>query len=552
MPNYLDLVKEKESEFWNLTRRMDTDKGLQYLDKYVMRDKDNVAVPNMINITLPDTAIFFAEIVSRLGDATEQIKVTSESKSLDTASIEKFQKASYSAANDRRRLQGLPSLNVHTDEQVCARGRVGRRILFRMEGGVLIPDITPWDMRFVTYDFDETGLKWAAYKTERTKAMILAEYDIITKGKTAIVLDVWDKDHNEVWIDNKLVLEQFHLPNEKRSFGFTPVAIQVVPLGSMLADEDSLEHSGESLFFLIRDLVPEINRLMTIAQTINMRLVHGAYVYKNIVGVGGEAPEYDDATAIGGMTSIGTAEDIDPLLIQDIQRAFTELSRELNTRLQRGSISNLDLGILGSTPPSGVSLLAAKAERDTVYRPRINTKSLLNETTAEMFTKQVIQIGGSVELGPDGHKQTFQTSKLTGEYQTEYKYFVKSPELDAGAVTLAAAYGDLIPERAKRREILQREDPDEDELWLSWERLGRIFPTVQMNRDIRNTIKLAEDGVEGAELDAEIASATMGKTIEQVLSGDVEVPKPEDEQVPKQVIPLLGGNQGTPQPRTEQ
>ncbi len=437
-------------------------------------------------------------------------------------------------------------LNVHTDEQVCSRGRAGRRILFRIEGGVLVPDITPWDMRFVTYDFSEAGLKWAAYKTERTKGMIEAEYDIITKGKTAVVLDVWDKDHNEVWIDDKLRLEQEHI------YGFTPVAIQVVPLGSMLADEDTLEHSGESLFFLIRDLVPEINRLMTIAQTINMRLVHGAYVYKSEQVASAEPPEHDVATGIGAMTALGIRESIDPLMIQDIQRSFTELNRELNTRLQRGSISNLDLGILGSTPPSGVSLLAAKAERDTVYRPRINTKSLLNETTAEIFTKQVIQIGGSVELGTEGHKQTFQTSKLMGEYQTEYKYFVKSPELDAGAVTLAAAYGDLIPERAKRREILQREDPDEDELWLSWERLGRIFPTVQMNRDIRNTIKLAEDGVEGAELDAEIASATMGKTIEQVLSGDVEVPEPEEEQVPKQVIPLLGGNQATPQPRTEQ
>ncbi|KKN75009.1 hypothetical protein LCGC14_0385110 [marine sediment metagenome] len=546
MPNYKDLVKEKESEFWDLTRRMDTDKGLQYLDKYVMRDKDNLIVPNMINITLPDTAIFFAEIVSRLGDATEQIKVTSESKSLDTASIEEFQKAAFSAANDRRRLQGLNPLNVHTDEQVCSRGRAGRRVLFRLEDGVLIPDITPWDMRFVTYDFDETGLKWAAYKTERTKGMILAEYDVITKGKTAVVLDVWDKDHNEVWIDDKLRLEQEHI------YGFTPVAIQIVPLGSMLADEDSLKHSGESLFFLIRDLVPEINRLMTIAQTINMRLVHGAYNWKNRAGASAEPPDYDEATGIGAITAMGTDEDLDPQAVQDIQRSFTELNRELNTRLQRGSISNLDLGILGSTPPSGVSLLAAKAERDTVYRPRINTKSLLNETTAEMFTKQVIQIGGSVELGPEGHKQTFQTSKLTGEYQTEYKYFVKSPELDAGAVTLAAAYGDLIPERAKRREILQREDPDEDELWLSFEELGRMFPMVKANRNIRDVLKLAEDGVEGAELDAEIASAAMGKSLEQVLAGEVEPPKPEEDQVPKQVIPLLGGNQATPQPRTEQ
>ena len=63
MPNYLDKVKEKESEFWNLTRRMDSDKGLQYLNKYAMLDRDGKPVPNMINITLPDTAIFSAEIM---------------------------------------------------------------------------------------------------------------------------------------------------------------------------------------------------------------------------------------------------------------------------------------------------------------------------------------------------------------------------------------------------------------------------------------------------------------------------------------------------------
>ncbi len=538
MPNYLDLVKEKESEFWNLTKRMDGDKSLQYLDKYVMLDRDGKPIPNMINITMPDTAIFSAEILSRLGDATQRIAVTSEDKKFDTAYVENFQETAFDAANDRRRRQGLLSLNVHTDEQVCIRGRAARRILFREKNGVLIPDITPWDTRYVTYDYDEEGLKWAAYKTERTKGMIEAEYDIITKGKTAVVLDVWDKDHNEVWIDNKLRLEQEH------TYGFTPVAIQVVSLGSMLADTDSLEHSGESLFFLIRDLISEYNRLMTIAQTINMRLVHGAYNWKNRQGANAEPPDYDAATAIGGMTSMGIDEDLDPQAVQDILRSFIELNREVNTRLQRGSISSVDLGILGATPPSGVTLLAAKSERDTVYRPRTSAKALLNETTAEMFTKQVIQIGGSVELGSGGHEQTFQTSKLKGEYQTEYKYFVKSPELDAGAVTLAAAYGNLIPERAKRREILQRQDPEEDELWINWERAALLSPAIRMYRTARDLIKLSEKGVEGAEIEAELMATEIGVGLEQLLAGEIETPKPEEEQEPKQVIPLIGGQQG--------
>ncbi|KKN60875.1 hypothetical protein LCGC14_0527460 [marine sediment metagenome] len=554
MPNFKDLVSEKEAEFWDLTRRMDGDKDLLYLKDYIMRDKDKKIVPDIINITLPDIAIFAAEILSRLGEAVERIIVTSENKGLDTAFIEDFQRTAFASADDRRRRQGLPGVNIHADEQVCIRGRGARRVLFRTKNDTLITDITPWDTRFVTYDYDEEGLKWAAYKTERTKAMIEADFGIIIKGKEATVMDAWDKEHNEVWIDNSQFrsVDGFIPSEQEHPYGFTPVAIEVVSLGSMLADEDNVEHTGESLFFLIRDLIPELFRLVSIAQTINMRLAKGAILYKNEGGSNTEPPDNDDVTGIGASTAIGINEKIEKVDIQDIQRSFTELTAIIETRLQRGSISNVDLGILGGTPPSGVTLLAAKTERDTVYRPRTKAKALLNETTAEMFTKQVIQIGGTVELGVPGQKRKFDTSKLKGEYQTEYKYFVKSPELDAGSFTLNAAAGDSIAKRFKDRDILQLEDPDENDQWLSWERLGRTVPAVQMNRDIRNTIKLAEKGVEGAEIEAEIASAAMGVSLEAMLAGDIDqIPTPEEEQEPKQVVPLLGQQGGAVAPRSE-
>ncbi len=534
MPDFLALVTEQESVNSRLLKRMDEDKKLQYLDKYIMLDKDGLPVPNMINITLPDTAIFSANILAALGSATERIIVTSEDKGLDTAFIEDFQRAAFASANDRRRRQGLPPINSFTDEQVSIRGRTAHRVLFRMEEGTLVPDITPWDTRFVTYDFGVEGLKWAAYKTMRSKGAIMAEYGIDIKVKSALVVDVWHTEGNEVWIAGKKVIEQEH------KFEFTPVAVQVVSLGSMLADTDAIEHIGESLFFLIRDLIPELNRLVSIAQTINFKMAKGSYVYKNTEGKSGEPPDPEDLNAISSVTSIGTTEEIDPLLIQDVQRAFIELNRILEGRLQRGSLSNIDLGVLGNQPPSGVTLLQVKADRDKVFRPRIEAKSLVNESIAEMFTKQCIQIGGTVELGVPGQKRKFNTSKLTAEYQTEYKYFVKSPELDAGALTLASAAGRLLPDRVKRREILQREDPDEDEQWLAWENAALLSPAVRINRTVRQLLELADKGVEGAEIEAEIMSAEMGVTVQQMLAGEAETPKPEEEQEPRQVIPLLG------------
>ena len=111
-------------------------------------------------------------------------------------------------------------------------------------------------------------------------------------------------------------------------------------------------------------------------------------------------------------------------------------------------------------PFSAVALVEIGETRGRLLLPRLAAKSLLNESLAEMFTKQVIQIGGSVELGPHGHKRTFQVSKLDSEYSTEYKYFIKSPKEDIARSSIAAALGELVSMKYKRENILQLEDPE--------------------------------------------------------------------------------------------
>lgn len=540
--DYQQKVKDKEEENSALITRWKEDEDLLYLAKYVMKDADKSTVEDIINITLNRPAVFAANVISALGRASEQGVIESEDKELDTAYIEDFRKAGLDSANDRLRRQGRGQLNPFFDTQNCIRGRSAARCVFQMVDGVLIPEIVPWDTRYVTYAMGANGLDWGAYKTKRQKDVIEAKYgeelkkynvDIPAKGTE--VLDVWDTEHNEVWISDKKILEQEH------TFGFTPVCIQIVPLGygAILLGDDRVKYEGESIFFLIRDVIPELNRLASIMQTLNLKAVKPPMMWKSKDGqLYKESPEYDDVAGMATVTPADIGGGAEPISYGDAQRSATMAYAMMDKALQEGSLSSIDLGTL-QFQLSAVALIEIGEGRDQVFLPRLEAKAMLNEQLAEMFTQQVIQIGGSVELGTPGHKRTFDVGKLEGEYETTYKYFVKSPKIDAGRVTLYAAYGDAVSKKYKKKEVLQMEDPEGDDRQQRWEEAERLSPGVKMRRTIEALIKLDEDA------EAKLMLAEMGVTIQQMLSGDIsQIPKPEPEEKPTQVVPLLGAGGG--------
>ena len=161
MVDYLKLIKEKKDEQSELEVRWQADEDLLYLKEYIMTDAKNRIIPDIVNVTLNRPAVFAANVITASSSTSEQRVVESGDKEIDTAYIEDFQKMSFDAANDRLRRQGKSvKLNTFADVQFCIRGRTARRVLFRMENGILIPDIVPWDGRFVTYEIGEDGWGW--------------------------------------------------------------------------------------------------------------------------------------------------------------------------------------------------------------------------------------------------------------------------------------------------------------------------------------------------------------------------------------------------------
>jgi len=550
--NYLDLVKEQEMEMSELDRRIQVDADLLHLEDYIMRGPAGVdgiahAIPGIVNATLNKPAVFGRQVVAALGAVKQQVVVESADESFDTHEIEEFQDAAFDGANDRLRKRRLPLLNPFADAQFCFRGRTGRRILFREENSVLIPDIMPWDGRYIRYQMGTDGLEWAAYATQRTKAEIEAEYGIVIDGKMGQVLDVWDKEHNEVWIDSKRISsnKDGKKRKEEHKYGYVPVVLQIVSLGygDMLLDEDRMKREGESIFFLIRGIVPQLNMCLSIGQTLNFLSVKRPVQYESNEGSQAESPGYDEAMKPGSMTSVEVGGGIKPIDFGDAIHAFDRVYNMLEKAMQEGSYTDIDIGNV-SQPFSAVALITIGEGRDQPLLPVLAAKEWLNIDTAAMFTQQVIQIGGTVELGVPGHKRKFGTSSLKGEYTTDYKYFIKSPKIDIARMSVAGQAKEWYPRKHIYEEVLQVEDPDGMEReWYS-DLAEQVDPNVLKFRIVLKLLAKADDGDEDAEMEAFVMAQGMGISIEQIKAGII--PKQPELPTSEPTVPLLpeGGRVG--------
>lgn len=542
MADYLKKIKNEDDRLSGLIGRMDADVNLMRA-KYTMADDKGHAIKDIVNVTLNKVSMFAAFATSELSKATKQAVVTSDDKNFDTSYVEEFQDYGFASANDRLRRQGKAQLDPFFDVQDCFRGRASARCLFYMDGDNLVTDITPWDTKYVRYGMGSDGLDWASYQMERTKDDIESqpwaiETGFTISGKKANVIDAWDKEGNIVYVDKKIVYEQEH------SFEFCPVTLQIVSLGygGILLDDQSAQYEGESIFFLIRDLIPELNRVISISQTLNIKAVKPPIKQKLKGASGGKrGADYEAVMASGASTDLEPEEDVQIMDYGDIRATFDRAYNIIEKAIQEGSLTNIDIGD-PKQPFSAVALIEMGETRGQVLLPRLANKSLLNESLAEMLTKQVIQIGGSIELGAHGHKRTFQTSKLDGEYSTEYKYFIKSPKEDMGRASIAAGLGDIASKKYKQEVIMQFEDPEGMQRQIDVEDAERLFPSIKADRVIKALYE------EGREYEAELASAQMGMELQAVLRGEIPEVKPTEE--PKQVTGAT--LKGTPaQPEVE-
>ena len=520
MATYLEKIREKDVEFTELDRRMREDTDLLYLRKYVMMDKDGKnPIPDVINATLNKPAVLAANVISSLGSVKQQLIVNTDNAKLDTTKIEEIIQACMDMANARNRKLKEPNINSAADVGLSIRGRHFRRVMFRMEDGLLVPDVMAWDGRYVRYEVapDGTGYKWASIASLLSRSKIEEKYGINVKGQTEMCYEVLDKDHQEMWVGNRVVRETPH------PYDHTPVTGGIVSLGygDSLLDPQRAKHEGESIFFLIRDIVPQLNMLLTILETLNFLSIKPPYNYKNKQGGDATPPNYEDAVAPGAVTSGDLGGGLEPIQLADATRAAQQIYGMLEKAVQEGGYTDIDVGNV-SQPFSAVALVTIGESKDQVYLPRLAAKEWLNIDTAEMIVKQLKQIGGVLDLGGQGHSKKYSTSLLDGEYSIDYKYFVKSPKVDVARIAMAQQARPFYPLSYIWKEVLQVEDVrGMEEDWYS-EQAELLDPNIRTHRTIMRLLaKAEEEDNEEASWEAMILAAGMGMRLAQAQMGNM-------------------------------
>ena len=488
----LQKIKDKESEFGDLYARMDTDRDLANKKPFVFEVKDSSgsALPNLQSVTMPIAAMYANAVTSIISGAVTQTVVESDTLTdRQKHYIESFLDAIFLEADEGLSQRMMGNLLSWLASHSCIRGSIGARYLYwwDKESGTWIPDLLPVDMRYCAYDTDRNGLDWVAPLYTRSKAAIQQEYGITITGRNEKVRDYWDRKVNEVYIADQLVKTT---PNK---LGYPPFVIQAAASGFMLMDEGYQKYLGESIFFLIRDILPEVNRNASIEQTLNLMSVLPPQ-QKEVAEIDETAPKTPYPNAPATVYDVIQGQRYSPVQGFDLNRASLQISAELNTIVQECTISGLDVGNL-TFPMSNIAIANVTGKRNKILLPRLQTIALFYQAMGRMMIDQYVKAGGNTSLGKTGKRQTFNPAQVDsnsiGDYSLTYKFMTKNKEQETVNLAEAQVAREFYSELDIHKNILETEDPAGAVSRFNADKAAALDPVVAL---FRLAIDLADEG----------------------------------------------------------
>ena len=536
----LQMVGKKEKQFTDLWARMDSDAKLAYGDEYALKGTDGKAIPGVVSVTMNDAAIYLNTVVSLLIAAVWQTAVEGAIPPKQQILIERFAEDCLGEANER--LMKMPEFGGGAFpffcNHICLRGRIGARWLF--EEDERLPSLLPIDMRYCSYSIGPRGFVWVAPRFNRSKEDIKEDYGKDISTDEAEVVDYWDAEKNEIWIAKELVDTR---PNP---LGYPPFVAQVAPAGFMLLDKGYMVHEGESIFFLNRDLYSELNRIVSIDQTLAMKAIMPPY-QKPTDQIGGDLPPYPDG--IGKVVEVLKGEEYQLIQKPDINMASRLAHSNIGGAIGRGGVSNIDLGTL-QQPSSALYVTTVMEIRNKLLSPRLVALGSFYQQLIRMAIDQYVKldIGGSI--GHQGKRRVYSASQLgnPGDYAITYKLMSKSKTQEVANLTIAVAARGTLPRDAIIRDILLADDPEGMIAKLEDEEAETLAPVIKYFRRALAAIDVA-DMLQGSDAEAKRMESRMlteaGLSLLRQRSQQAVTP-PIEQKVDTSILPPLmsAGNAG--------
>lgn len=497
------LIGDRMKQLKKLHDRMDDSKALAYMDDFKMRNYNSTEdLANVINVTGNHPAVLATAIISDLQNAKWQTVVEGGISSRQAHGIEQFIEDNFAQADEFLLNRfGISSLEAWLCNHVCIRSLIGVRWVSSIVGKEYTIDCLPVDMRWTAFRFGKNGLSWVAPISFSNKEDLFEEYPDVSLGskETDIeVRDYWTDKVNETWVEKKKVFEQKH------RFEKPPFVIVFPSVGFMLRDKDYLEHEAEDLFFLNRKLYDEMNRSLSVDQTLGFNMLYPkmAQEQKDYRGIA------DPIAKAGEVMPYREGEVPQPIPQGDLNRAALTSEKNIARQIELGGISDAELGSAALDRP-GIWFAKQFEIRHKLEKARFEALAIMKEGLAHLMIDQFLKVsekGGASEIriGRQGKKNKF-SAKMLGDpdnYRISFKYGMSSKEMEIINLAQAQAARGIVPERYIVRDILKAEDPDGWFRELEMEKAKQANPALGLAEMAVRYAEEAEDTED--EMDADL------------------------------------------------
>ena len=495
------IVSNRMKQLNKLHERMDKTRDLAYMEDFHLTTFDGKQyLDNVINVTGNSPVTFANAIASDLMTAKWQTVVEGDISSKQTRDIEQFVDDNFEQADEVLLNKfGLPSLDAWLCNHVCLRSLIGVKWIGQVDkNGNYLLDVLPCDMRWFAWQHGLNGLSYAAPMFFRNSDDIMLEFpDAKLSENTELVLvDFWDSVTNEVLVSKgdtyEVTAAGTQIDKQKNSLGYPPFVIVSPATGFMLRDKGYLEHEAEDIFFMNRKLYKEMNRALSIEQTLGMDVLYPPYERET------EDMDSEPAEPVpksGEVKKVPKGERAQPVPRGDLNKASLTAREDIYNQLQLGGISDAELGSARLDRP-GIWFAKQFEIRHKLEKARLEALAMMKEGLARMMIKQFIgSASGELLIGKTGRRNKF-SPKMLGDpdkYRVSFTYGISSKEMEIVNLAQAQAARGIVPDRIIIRDILRADDPAGWERELQLQKAKEANPAISL---LQMAVKYAEEAAD--------------------------------------------------------
>ncbi len=505
-----EIIQKRQGQLKELYDRMDKTKDLVYLDPFELKNFKGQKIDHVVNVTGNSPTVFASALISDLMGGRWQVSVEGEITERQASVIEQFADDCWEQADEGLLSKfGLSSLHDWLCNHVCVRSLIGARWLVDIVDDMIKVDCVPCDMRWTPFMFGVDGYAWVAPISFLSREELEIEFSElypeelrkISGGSDKIyeVRDYWNSEVNEIWVNKTLLVSQHH--NKKQP----PFVLTFPPAGYMLRDKGYLKHEAEDIFFQNRDLYPELNRALSIEQTIGMDILFPPY-----------EQEVDDLTAepaqkppkSGETLAVKKGQRHTPLQRGDLNNASVAARQDIQRMVQQGGVNDIDLGNI-SSQVSAVWITEQSEIRNKLIRPRIKALQMFRRQSIRMIINQFITASEDAEgngtflAGKRGKRNKYNVSQMKDPdtYTIDCKLMTRTKKQEVANWAIANTAKGVAPLRVIIRDIIQADDPDAWLRELDIENARNADPAIALFEMAVSYAEEAEDTEDEAEAD---------------------------------------------------